>query len=69
MTRHDYSSMALGIMIVFIILIGNAEIDIRKKENRILNEQYNNCQKEIAVLKQQLDSISRTPRQEIYIYP
>ena len=69
MTRHDYSSMALGIMIVFIILIGNAEIDIRKKENRILNEQYNNCQKEITVLKQQLDSISRTPRQEIYIYP
>ena len=69
MTRHDYSSMALGIIIVFIILIGNAEIDIRKKENRFLNKQYNNCQQEITVLKQQLDSISRTPRQEIYIYP
>jgi hypothetical protein len=61
--------MALGIMIVFIILIGNAEIDIQKKENRFLNKQYNNCQQEITVLKQQLDSISRTPRQEIYIYP
>lgn len=69
MTRHDYIGITTLVLLLFLFMIGNIEIDILKKENRFLNKQYNDCQKEITVLKQQLDSISRTPRQEIYIYP
>lgn len=69
MTRHDYIGITTLVLLLFLFMIVNIEIDILKKENRFLNKQYNNCQKEITVLKQQLDSISRTPRQEIYIYP
>lgn len=69
MTRHDYVGITALVLILFLFMIGNIEVDILKQENRFLNKQYNNCQQEITVLKQQLDSISRTPRQEIYIYP
>ena len=69
MTRHDYVGITALVLIVFLFMIGNIELDILKKENRFLNKQYHNCQQEITVLKQQLDSINRTPRQEIYIYP
>ena len=69
MTRHDYIGITALVLIVFLFMIGNIELDILKKENRFLNKQYRNCQQEITVLKQQLDSINRTPRQEIYIYP
>ena len=69
MTRHDYIGITTLVLLLFLFMIVNIEIDILKKENRFLNKQYNNCQQEIIVLKQQLDSINRTPRQEIYIYP
>lgn len=69
MTRHDYVGITALVLILFLFMIGNIEVDILKQENRFLNKQYNNCQQEITVLKQQLDSISRMPRQEIYIYP
>lgn len=69
MTRHDYIGITTLVLLLFLFMIVNIEIDILKKENRFLNKQYNNCQQEITVLKQQLDSISRMPRQEIYIYP
>lgn len=69
MTRHDYVGITALVLILFLFMIGNIEVDILKQENRFLNKQYNNCQQEITVLKHQLDSISRTPKQEIYIYP
>lgn len=69
MTRHDYIGITALVLILFLFMIGNIEADILKQENRFLNKQYINCQQEITVLKQQLDSISRMPRQEIYIYP
>lgn len=69
MTRHDYIGITALVLIIFLFMIGNIELDILKQENRFLNKQYINCKQEITVLKQQLDSISRMPRQEIYIYP
>ena len=69
MNRHDYIGITALVLILFLFMIGNIEADILKQENRFLNKQYINCQQEITVLKQHLDSISRTPRQEIYIYP
>lgn len=69
MNRHDYINIIALVLIVFVYMIGNIEIDILKKENRFLNKQYINCQQEITTLKQQMDSLSRVPKQEIYIYP
>lgn len=69
MNRHDYINIIALVLIVFVYMIGNIEIDILKKENRFLNKQYINCQQEITTLKQQMDSLNRVPKQEIYIYP
>ena len=69
MNRHDYIGITALVLIMFAYMIGNIEVDILTRENRFLNKQFINCQREIQTLKQQMDSLSRVPRQEIYIYP
>jgi quinol-cytochrome oxidoreductase complex cytochrome b subunit len=68
MTIRDYIGTSAIVLMFFIFMILNIEIDILKKEHVVLQRQVMKYQKDVQIANHKLDSIERVPKHEYYIY-
>lgn len=68
MTIRDYIGTSAIVLMFFIFMILNIEIDILKKEHVVLQRQVMKYQKDVQIANHKLDSIERVPKYEYYIY-
>ena len=67
MTIRDYIGTSAIVLMFFIFMILNIEIDILKKEHVVLQQQVMRYQKDVQVMNHKVDSLERVPKQEYYI--
>jgi hypothetical protein len=68
MTIRDYIGTSAIVLMFFIFMILNIEIDILKHEHVVLQRQVMQYQKDVQIVNHKLDSLERVPKHEYYIY-